>query len=519
MDSSPSADTSADSCTTLVVYLAGRRRGQSERIACDEIHIGLDADGRVDAAPRDEKLAGRELAILRREGDAYRVEAPGRGDVRIHDDPADGQLLRAADLLSVGVNGAVLRVRPLVGSPYKSFGEAFSDAAGSAGHSGRGLLHRLWVGIASLHHEMWTQVSPLTRWTPPLLLAVLVVSVGLLWQRNLRLERALTEQSARVQELVMSVPPAGERERYGEEFDALRQELAAARERLSELESQAGARTRVIEAADGSVVFLQGAYGFIKPDTGEPLREVPGRFPGEVGVGLGGDGEPFEIRYTGTGFVASDDGLLLTNRHVGLPWEFDETSQRLVGAGFQPVMSRLQGYLPGGAIAFGVRVIDAHDTADVALLECEAGVELPPALELSDETVPLGTEVIVLGYPAGMQALLARADPAFLEKTFQGGPLDFWETAKRLAEAGYVTPLSTVGVVGQSTSTTLVYDAETTHGGSGGPVLGLDGKVLAVNAAIIPGFGGSNLGVPAAYALELMAHARSAEPTADAPRQ
>ncbi|MEM8487029.1 MAG: hypothetical protein AAF564_15865 [Bacteroidota bacterium] len=32
------------------------------------------------------------------------------------------------------------------------------------------------------------------------------------------------------------------------------------------------------------------------------------------------------------------------------------------------------------------------------------------------------------------------------------------------------------------------------------PVLGLDGKVYAVNAAILPDFEGSNLGVPAAEA-------------------
>jgi S1-C subfamily serine protease len=35
--------------------------------------------------------------------------------------------------------------------------------------------------------------------------------------------------------------------------------------------------------------------------------------------------------------------------------------------------------------------------------------------------------------------------------------------------------------------------------GSGGPVLDLDGHLVAVNAAIMPESGGSNLGVPAAH--------------------
>ena len=60
------------------------------------------------------------------------------------------------------------------------------------------------------------------------------------------------------------------------------------------------------------------------------------------------------------------------------------------------------------------------------------------------------------------------------------------------------------GIVGQVTSNYVVYDAETTHGGSGGPVIGRDGQVVAINAAILNDFGGSNLGVPVEWALLLL---------------
>ncbi len=49
-----------------------------------------------------------------------------------------------------------------------------------------------------------------------------------------------------------------------------------------------------------------------------------------------------------------------------------------------------------------------------------------------------------------------------------------------------------------------MYDAETTHGGSGGPVLDINGSVIAVNAAILPEYGGSNLGVPVAKVRTLL---------------
>ena len=99
---------------------------------------------------------------------------------------------------------------------------------------------------------------------------------------------------------------------------------------------------------------------------------------------------------------------------------------------------------------------------------------------------------------------MARTNPEFVEDLLDADITDFWEVAARLSRAGHVTPLATRGIVGQVTTQSVVYDAETTSGGSGGPVLSLDGQVVAVNAAVVPEFGGSNLGVPAARARELL---------------
>lgn len=82
--------------------------------------------------------------------------------------------------------------------------------------------------------------------------------------------------------------------------------------------------------------------------------------------------------------------------------------------------------------------------------------------------------------------------------------MDFWGVARELARAELIRPLATRGIVGQVTGEAIAYDAETTSGGSGGPVLSMSGEVVAVNMAIIPGFGGSNLGVPARHAREFI---------------
>jgi hypothetical protein len=139
------------------------------------------------------------------------------------------------------------------------------------------------------------------------------------------------------------------------------EELRDTESRIDELVARAGARERVIAAAARSVVFLQGAYGFTDPDTGRPLRFAvsedgnPTIGPGGIPVfTIDGGGPEVEIPYTGTGFVATDDGRIITNRHVAEPWLFDDDAQTIAARGLVPVMRRFIGYLPGEPEPFDV---------------------------------------------------------------------------------------------------------------------------------------------------------------------
>ena len=114
----------------------------------------------------------------------------------------------------------------------------------------------------------------------------------------------------------------------------------------------------------------------------------------------------------------------------------------------------------------------------------------------------------MLGYPTGIRAMLARTDENLLDELREKNSLDFWNVGAHLAKTGHIRPIATSGIVGQVTESAIVYDAETTHGGSGGPVLNLDGEVIAVNAAILPEFGGSNIGVPVAHTAPLFEAAK-----------
>ena len=229
---------------------------------------------------------------------------------------------------------------------------------------------------------------------------------------------------------------------------------------------------------------------------------------GHPALTVDGDGPPFEVFLTGTGFVASPDGLALTNRHVVLPWESDAAARGILESGFVAEWSRLVGFLADGSEAHDVRLRVASDEADLAIVQV-LGMEGPaPFVELASTAPSPGDPVIVMGYPLGLKALIARSDADFVASLRQQGTVDFFEQARQIATAGFMKPLATRGIVGQITNANIVYDAETTLGGSGGPVLSLDGRVVAVNTAILPEFGGSNLGVPVARARELFERLR-----------
>ncbi|GMQ90134.1 MAG: hypothetical protein BMS9Abin10_0485 [Gammaproteobacteria bacterium] len=473
----------------VVVHLSGSRRGTTERLVGDVLRIGTAANAEIHF-PADRELAvSAQHATLQRRDCTYALRAYPSQPVWVNGVQVISKALQSGDLMQIGQCGPLLRFRlHKKGSRgYKSIAEALSDCVGCARYGGRSVVGRVAIFLSAMPRELGTQTSAWFRWGMLASMILLAGSAGVLAWRSATLEH-------------------GENARF-----------TSTAERLAALEARSDASRRVISTASESIVFLQLAYGFVDPASGKPMRRlVPARdgtsvyeSADPVALSPEGDGPVFERLFTGTAFVASEDGLLLTNRHVARPWEIDELSRKLLGQGYRPVVRRFVGYLAGFKEPFDVSLVVVSDDVDVAVLRCGAVTGRVNHLTLSTVPPQPGDEVIVLGYPTGMRALLARAGEGFVQKLRKVEGMDFWKVARRLSEAGGIGPLATRGIIGQVSTAAVVYDAETTSGGSGGPVVGLDGKVVAVNTAIMPEFGGSNLGVPVAQARRLLASART----------
>ena len=498
-----------------VVYLRGRRAGSTVWPSGDYLRIGTMPDAEIPLARSAGEVPSEEYGTIRRMGREFELDpAPGK-EILVNGDPADQRLLASGDVIEVGKGGPMLRIRFYpANASGKPLRHAVRDCLESARRS-RSATWRRWAAVAgSLPVELLTQTARGVRLAVLAVGVLAVGTVGLLGYQTVRLEQQFAARG-RVSGLADLLERGRENPATAEELaralDEMQSNVSETARRVRALEGQSAATRLVIAAATRSTVFIQGAWGFVDPQSGAPLRVVVG--PNGAPV-RGPGGEPLvttdtaapvlEALFTGTGFVVRADGLLLSNRHIARPWDFDDAARRVAEQGWVPVMRRMIAYVPGAPDSLPLQLVGVGDSVDLALFRSTTPVRGLAALRFAEDAAQSGEEVIVLGYPLGMRALMARADAQFLADLRAGGDVDFWTLGARLARTGQVAPLASRGIVSQVTREAVVYDAETTSGGSGGPVLSMRGEVLAVTSAILPEFGGSNLGVPVARARGLL---------------
>jgi S1-C subfamily serine protease len=117
-----------------------------------------------------------------------------------------------------------------------------------------------------------------------------------------------------------------------------------------------------------------------------------------------------------------------------------------------------------------------------------------------------GEPVVLLGYPTGINAILARSSEDDLRSMAEKANGDSTNLMTELARQKLIRPVSTQGHMGDVLPDKIIYDAQTASGGSGGPLFNSAGKVIAINVATLRDFAGSNFAIPVRYAKRLLVH-------------
>jgi len=178
--------------------------------------------------------------------------------------------------------------------------------------------------------------------------------------------------------------------------------------------------------------------------------------------------------------------------------------------GVRPVIVEMTAYFPGSSNPYPVTTVEISSEADVAVVRASLGNLKREVLRLdgSKGAAVNGESVVLMGYATGLDAVLPRADDSTVRTIVTLSNGDPEKILERLAQKNLIRPLITQGHLGDVLPDKIVYDAQTTSGGSGGPVFNDEGKVIGINYAVLEGFGGSNFGIPAQFGERLLKTAR-----------
>jgi S1-C subfamily serine protease len=294
---------------------------------------------------------------------------------------------------------------------------------------------------------------------------------------------------------------------------SLQTQLQETQNRLNRLENEGRVAETIVHTYGPSVCLLHVVVEFRDKDTGQLIRistDANGKpqvdDKGMMSLDTGGTGPPLQLDVFGTGFLIARDGRLLTNHHVAEPWWGNDELKQLLDRGATAFAESYTAYFPDDSDGIAAKVEQISPDADLATLKLQSPGPPHAALLVLDDRSQAsvtGDPVVLIGYPTGIDGILARAGTDVTQKVAADAH-DVTQIVSQLAAQHLIRPTTTQGHIGDVLKDKIVYDAATTSGGSGGPLFNRNGKVIGVNFAILTDFGGSNLAVPVRYANSLV---------------
>jgi len=351
-------------------------------------------------------------------------------------------------------------------------------------------------------------------------------------QTGMLTQQQLVERSRRAREDVgPSIAPAGDPQKLQlqrkseelrskiaisktEDASALRNQLTAVESRLQKLETEGKFAEAIIQSYEPSICLIHVVLALRDHTTGQRLHYAGLTTSGEPTVdehnnpllSLTGNGPEVHLDVFGTGFLASNNGQILTNHHVAEPWWQNDELKEMLDQGLEPVIAEMTAYFPGVPHGVAIQTEKISSAADVAVVKgniSELGIK-QIALADGRRSPVSGGPVVLLGYPTALDAILARAGAETLQSIATVSKGDPRQVMEELARRHLIRPITTQGHIGDVLPDKIVYDAQTTSGGSGGPLFNNEGKVIGINFAMVREFGGSNFAIPVGYGKSLL---------------
>jgi DNA-binding response OmpR family regulator len=317
------------------------------------------------------------------------------------------------------------------------------------------------------------------------------------------------ELQKRAQDLKTKMASAG-----SSEGATLQKQLDDTNARLRRIEKEGDAAQNLIRDDVQSVCLLHISVAFRNQENGLRLRYAGINAQGEPLQGsdgnpiltLGGNGPEVKVDIFGTGFATGVSGRVLTNRHVAEPWWNNDELNQMASQGFLAEISTIHAYFPGDPRAFAGEIQEISKDTDLATMRIDTQDLKRPLLSIDSgkDAAVTGEPIVSMGYATGLAGILARTDDSTAQQILTSSSGDVSRVLAELARRSLIRPIITQGHIGDILPDKIVFDAQTTSGGSGGPLFNHEGKVIGVTYAILKGFGGSNFGIPIRFSEPLL---------------
>ena len=159
---------------------------------------------------------------------------------------------------------------------------------------------------------------------------------------------------------------------------------------------------------------------------------------------------------TGSGFIVSSDGLIITNRHLVRDWEYSSSSASGRITKIEAILPR---HMVEEAVPAEVYKLGPEKAADVAILKLSLPAQqFVQGFEGDTSNTNPGDEVVVIGYPLGLELLHWTRDTT-------------------------ANPSLSTGIVSRVGHDFIQLNLRAYHGNSGGPVLNRKGQVIGILTA------------------------------------
>lgn len=509
--------------------LQGERAGVVDHFRKDVITMGRGDE--VDILFDTAGISWEHTEIRHRDGDWWLIDTGSTNGTYVNDERAHNARLKKDDMIRLGKRGPVMRF--LLSAPKTSESSNKPSKAPPPRPSKRprkpseaeivipdispGAAHSDLRPVGLPREESRGGIVPLVIMAG-LTVASLILLILLFVEYDAQgqdLAEARTratetrEKLAKAKETeVVAVQTAVHdvQESLGEELDTSQNRARRLERELKVARNQGEDQSRRIAILNRELTSLRRKQAKGGDGQAKSWKDIERRLRGSVVMiacvleGKDKNGKTVHLNGFGTGFFASSQGHIVTNKHVVEPWKFRELALRIAREGIEIDASSYQLYAwrsgtkfvrpkksgkgweldpssgystkaetlqlvrtapdkwvqeSGGEASRKIQVHDMRGNGDIAILRAKASRIMPIPVGRSSRVETLN-EVLVLGFPAG---------PSYLKN-------------------GIATPSPALGHVRKPDSTIDV-SAPIIPGNSGGPLIDHKGKVIGICTQVL----------------------------------